>query len=206
MLSYHSDPALKQGVLTQLHAHAAADEIVKGVYWEDGKGCAVGCTVHSNNHAEYETAFGIPTALAHLEDAIFEGLPNAAAKEWPMRFMRAVPVGRDLGRVQWFFLSWLLTDRAVGTLCARAAGGDMPTVDEWLAAGLLSWGAAGTEAANVAGIAVDAARSAASAAGTAARGAARGAAGPAEWVAWTAMYEQTVEQMADKLIEILEAA
>jgi hypothetical protein len=113
MLAYHSDPALKSAILAQLQAHHDADQIVKGQYWQDGKGCAIGCTIHSGSHAEYEPRFGIPQILARLEDCIFEGLPNRAAKKWPMRFMGAIYPGADLSRVGWAFVHWLLTDETV---------------------------------------------------------------------------------------------
>ena len=92
MLAYHNDPQLKKQILEQLQRHYDADEIVKGRYWQNGKGCAVGCTLYSNQHKEYESRFGIPEILAHLEDTIFEGLPNEEAKNWPIRFMSAIMV------------------------------------------------------------------------------------------------------------------
>ena len=113
MIAFQNTTVTKLDVLAQLRAHAAADQIIKGQYWENGKGCAVGCTVHSDNHAEYETRFGIPQMLARLEDCIFEGLPNADAMAWPVRFMEAVPEGADLSRLSWRFLHWLLTDETV---------------------------------------------------------------------------------------------
>lgn len=93
MLAYHNDPSIKTALLAQLEGHRLADQIVKGQYWQNGKGCAVGCTIHSGNHAEYETRFGIPQALARLEDMIFEGLPNDLAMVWPGRFTSA-KIGR----------------------------------------------------------------------------------------------------------------
>jgi hypothetical protein len=113
MLAYHNDPTIKIAILAQLAKHREADELIKGEYWENGKGCAVGCTIHSGNHAEYETRFGIPQMLARLEDRIFEGLPNGKAKEWPERFMSAARVGADLSLVGWKFQYWLLTDEKV---------------------------------------------------------------------------------------------
>jgi hypothetical protein len=117
MLAYHNDPAIKSKLLADLQAHADADRLVKGQYWESGKGCAVGCTLHSvgadgtaENHSEYETRLGIPQMLAQLEDAIFEGLHNADAMQWPMRFSAAIATGADLSRVGWQWLHWLLTD------------------------------------------------------------------------------------------------
>ena len=117
MLAYHNDQAIKSKLLADLQAHADADRLVKGQYWENGKGCAVGCTLHSvgaagnaNNHAEYETRLGIPQMLARLEDTIFEGLPNADAMRWPVRFSAAINPGADLSLVGWKWLHWLLID------------------------------------------------------------------------------------------------
>lgn len=112
--AYHNDPQIKADILAQLAAHREADQLVKGQYWRDGKGCAVGCTIHSNNHAEYETQFGIPQMLARLEDCIFDGLPNEQAMVWPERFMGAIVPGSDLSRVGWQFLHWLLTESGIG--------------------------------------------------------------------------------------------
>ncbi|MGN6121686.1 MAG: hypothetical protein ACTHOJ_01890, partial [Sphingomonas oligoaromativorans] len=110
MRAFHGSEDLKTQKLVQLRAHEAADEIVKGLYWQGGKGCAVGCTVHSSSHAAYETEMGIPRMLARLEDGIFEGMSNAAAKRFPVRFIEAIPVGADLSRVGWQFLHWLVAD------------------------------------------------------------------------------------------------
>lgn len=113
MLAYHNDPSIKTAILAQLAEHSRQDEIVKGQYWQDGKGCAVGCAIHSGNHAEYESRFGIPIMLAYLEDCIFEGLLNGVAKAWPERFMSSIAPGADLRLVGWKFQHWLLTDPKV---------------------------------------------------------------------------------------------
>ena len=42
MLAFHNDPALKEQVYATVLAHCEADKLVKGQYWERGKGCAVG--------------------------------------------------------------------------------------------------------------------------------------------------------------------
>jgi len=113
LLAYHGKKSIKTNILKQLQKHHDADELVKGQYWEGGKGCAVGCTIYSSNHSEYEPRFGIPQMLAKLEDRIFEGLPNDKAKEWPIAFMSAIKPGADLSRVGWQFMHWLLTDETV---------------------------------------------------------------------------------------------
>lgn len=110
MITFNGDAGLKAKIRAQLQAHYDADEIAKGVYWENGKGCAVGCTIHCSNHLEYEKQFGIPIQLAYLEDVIFENLPNGYAKEWPLRFWDAIPVEKDLGVVINRFLSWLINE------------------------------------------------------------------------------------------------
>ena len=113
LIAYKNNPEVKAKVLAQLEAHRAADQIVKGQYWEHGKGCAVGCTVHSDDHMAYERRFGIPVMLARLEDCIFEGLPNERALDWPLQFMAAIKPGQDLSLVGWKFQHWLLTDEKV---------------------------------------------------------------------------------------------
>ena len=46
LVAFKDTTVTKPFVIKQLRDHAAADEIVKGQYWEGGKGCAVGCTIH----------------------------------------------------------------------------------------------------------------------------------------------------------------
>ena len=80
MKAFHGDPKIKAKYLRRIRKHYKADQIVKGQYWENGKGCAVGCTIHSSNHRAYETELGIPRAIAKLEDGMFEELPDELAK------------------------------------------------------------------------------------------------------------------------------
>ena len=114
MLAYHNKPELKQSVLAEMAMHRKADRLIQGYgYWENDKGCAVGCLIKSGNHAEYETKFGIPEMLAGLEDIIFEGLPEKESKEWPERFLKAIHTGSDLSRVGYQFMYWNLTKNLV---------------------------------------------------------------------------------------------
>jgi hypothetical protein len=110
MRSYYSDPSIKSVYLARVAGHADADEIIKGRYWENGKGCAVGCTIHGETHESFERELGIPQMLAWLEDVIFEGLPNRLAKTWPERFLSSIAPGKDLSPVGWRFLHWLLSE------------------------------------------------------------------------------------------------
>ena len=116
MKAFHNDPLIKEYYFTRLNEHYQADEIIKGKYWENGKGCAVGCTVHSSNHNKYELELGIPKSIAHLQDTIFENLPNKLAKEFPIQFLSAIKVGADLKKVNNLFTIWVLTDEKYGVL------------------------------------------------------------------------------------------
>ena len=197
MLSYHNDHKIKEEIIKKLERHYELDEIVQGVYWENGKGCAVGCTLESNNHAEYEARFGIPEELAHLEDKIFEGLDLEDAKEWPLRFMKAIPVGVDLSLVHYKFMYWLLTDEDVNLGITHALVRDEVTrvadLMSLLAAGeeietkkiSVAFSSAWSAARSAVNIAVSAARSAESAASAA-----------------CAAKRAAFKKMADKLIEL----
>lgn len=150
MLAYHNNPEIKEKYMARVQGHAKADEFIHGTYWENGKGCAVGCTIHSSDHMAYETELGIPVMLARLEDVIFENLPNGKSKEWPELFLSSIPVGADLSMVGSKFMHWILIDpkdgvirfakgeskkavEGVANLYQRRLNGDEPSDKEWAA-------------------------------------------------------------------------
>jgi hypothetical protein len=118
MLTFHGSQELKDQRIAQVRAHRLADQLIHGQYWQDGKGCAVGCTVHSGDHMAYESELGIPVELAYAEDHIFESLPNGKALMWPERFLQAIPVGVDLRatHVNKRYVLALLTDEKRGLM------------------------------------------------------------------------------------------
>lgn len=205
MKAFVDTPVSKEQLLASLASHREKDRLVKGQYWEEGKGCAVGCSIHDfapgeeEHHSYYEKLFGIPESLARLEDNIFENLPNGEAQEWPERFVQAVRPGADLSQVADRWLLWLLSGdesplarwrdephiQAVATLYKRKLAGDSPTLEEWKAAGEAAEAAA-RAAAEAAARDVAAARDAARAAGEAAWDAAGAAAWDAARAAWAA--------------------
>lgn len=126
-IAFHNDPALAEMVRAQVDAHAAADEIVQGRYWEDGKGCFIGCLAHSEDTDKVEALTGFPLMLTRIAEGIFEGMDNAAAKGFPQQVIAAPAVGADLSLVPWQFLHWCVTealhryaDPATQTACAPA--------------------------------------------------------------------------------------
>jgi len=97
LIAYHGDPELKAQTIAQMKQHRIADTIIKGHYWQGGKGSAVGCLTHGldGGHDQYPELFGIPEWLAHLEDRVFSNLPNDQAKLWQERFLSAIQPGAD---------------------------------------------------------------------------------------------------------------
>jgi hypothetical protein len=66
MLAYHNDPSIKAKYLARVAEQHRQDDILQGYgYWARGKGCAVGCTLHSNKHSQYEIELGLES-LARL--------------------------------------------------------------------------------------------------------------------------------------------
>ena len=121
MITFHGKPELKEQLLNNLRDHAKADAFTQGVYFEGGKGCAVGCSIvdfggYVDDHSEYERLFGIPRVIAKLEDGIFEGLSIEDSKWWPIAFAESIPVGVNLDLVFYSFMSWLLADQSDGVI------------------------------------------------------------------------------------------
>jgi len=116
LLSFHGDEKIKEKYIERLRQHRIADEIVQGIGFEKGKGCAIGCTLNNYSHAAYEVELGIPRILAKLEDRIFEGLSVEESKDFPINFLTAIPVGRDLKHVYKHFFIWMLVDEKDGVI------------------------------------------------------------------------------------------
>jgi hypothetical protein len=159
MIAYHGKNEVKDMYINRVQMHRAADQLKQSFgYWQmdpSGKfrGCAIGCTLHSSDHAAYEQELGIPMILARLEDSIFENLPAGRAQTWPEEFLASVPVGADLSMVWSRFAVWLMVDecwgvvnfaineksreavRRVAVLYERQVASDHPSIQEFSEAG-----------------------------------------------------------------------
>jgi hypothetical protein len=104
MLAYHNAPAIKAKYVARFAAHRAADEVIQGSGFDNGRGCFVGCTLNKYDHALFPVELGWPEWLARLADTIFEGLPREEAPQFGTDLLDAVPVGVDLDPVRNRFL------------------------------------------------------------------------------------------------------
>ena len=114
--AFYNDPKIKEKYVKRVKEHQKLDEIIQGDYWENGKGCAVGCTIHGDSHQAYEDELNISISIARLEDGIFEGLPAKEARLFPLRFIEAISEGADLSLVIYKFNHWLLIDEKYGVI------------------------------------------------------------------------------------------
>ena len=144
-IAFHGNPKIKADLLARIDAHYQADEITQGTYWENGKGCAIGCMTHSPNggHDQFPTRWGIPAQIAYLADVIFEALPPVEAKEWPRQLIEAIHVGADLSLAWDRWAAWMLHDLVaagldpdgvvsrMAALFDRSVNGNTPEASEW---------------------------------------------------------------------------
>ncbi len=231
--AFHNDASLKDFLLAELAKHREHDRIIRGTYWENGRGCAVGCTLEAlrirscrpdidhESHITLAKELDIPLILVRFEDHLFERLPAAESQAWPERFTRAIKVGADLSMIWPRFALWLLTEEVpryvqdrrslvslekVGALYKEWCEGIKPSIDRWQTARKIAVDAA---YAAVDADDVDAIRSAIHSATTAAiyTDDAEGAASAA-CVAADSIFAGigVYTRQADKLIELMEAA
>ena len=110
VLAYHGKETLKQETIAKMQSHHDADELVKGLYWKQGKGCMIGCLAHRNTDAHEWVAetLGFPLELAHLYDGLFEGQSLEASRWFPLKVLNATHTGADLSKVAARFKLWVL--------------------------------------------------------------------------------------------------
>ena len=185
----------------EVAAHIRADALVRGSYWKPsknavgGQGCFISCLTHSSDPTPASKRFGLPVAVLHIAENIFESLPDAEGRA----FFAALPDavgrdGKDLSRVHWGFLAAELrampqtTDAAQAVIDPVIVGMDLLfSGQQWTAAEAAEAAAEAAEAAEAAKAAAKAATKAAARAAKAAAYAAY-AAYAAEAAAYAAAY------------------
>ena len=112
LLAYFGKDSIKQKYVNRMKNHIKADELVRGIGFEDCKGCAVGCTLDNYNHKSYETELGLPEWLARLEDTIFEGMSEEKSKQFPLLLLQSITPGANLDKTYHKFCKYVLTEFA----------------------------------------------------------------------------------------------
>ena len=225
LLSFHGDENLKKDLIEEMEAHQKADDLIQGTYNQSNgrfKGCAVGCSIESlnrrrglklnyyNDHAGLGEAIGAPEWLIRLQDSFFENLPKKYAKQFPVDFYQAIPVGADLEPVKWRFCAFILQENITLVLALKiddklkeqvitAIRKVLSVHEKAIAAG--EWDESAAESAESA--AWSAARSAAWSAARSARSAAWSAADSAARSADSAERFVAYKRYADKLLDLL---
>ena len=151
-VSFHDDQAVKNDIQQRMLGHIERDEVIRSIGFANGRGCAVGCTYDTYNHADVARRSGVPVQLIHLLDYLHENTSDEIwkpKKGMPLayRFWDAIPVGVDLQPVVHRIHAYIQernaarTEGGIKAICERvrdlhlrAANNDMPTDDEWTAA------------------------------------------------------------------------
>ena len=85
--------------------HINDDRVRQGTYWENNKGCFIGCLTHSNQAQAVTDKFGMPLPLVKMTERIFERLPEKEAVQFFADIPHAIGAdGKDLSLVHWKFL------------------------------------------------------------------------------------------------------
>lgn len=106
---YNADDLIRMA-----QAHQDADRFAQGRWWENGKGCSLGCMFHADNtnNDNYcltaEQTTGIPYAINRFQERIFEWLPKNGAKLWTLQFYQLRPSEKDLSQVIDHLMLWIL--------------------------------------------------------------------------------------------------
>ena len=199
--AFNNNKVFQAQMIAAAISHREKDEYIAGAYAKVNgsfKGCSVGCSLFDvkgikgvdvgeeyNDLALLAKELGIPEFICHLQDSIFEGLPESERLRWTERLFNSIPLGADLTPVLPRFLLKTL-DRLPETNRADVVDAIRGVKDV-----LINWSETGEAD-------IEAARSAAGSAARSAARSARSAEGPARSAAW--------EQIANDLIECVEGA
>jgi hypothetical protein len=115
--AYFGDKLLKSSRISQVKKQIDDGVLKHGSYGkmeDDGvmRGCAVFVTTcdSTSPHETMWDELNIPIGLAYLEDIIFEYLEQPHDRDWPVKFLDAIPVGADLSFVEPKFMLWLMQE------------------------------------------------------------------------------------------------
>lgn len=85
--------------------HIAADQVVQGRYWENNRGCFIGCLTHSSKSQLVTHKFGMPLPLVCITERVFDRLTEKESVKFFADIPAAIDIdGKDLSLIHWQFL------------------------------------------------------------------------------------------------------
>ena len=142
MKAYQNCLFTKAYAQEQARIHVASNKLKAS----SGKNCSIACMFDGYNHELAEDYYSMYPQVIYTLDAIYEGLEIKEYKyQFHIDFYDAIPEGGDTKQGWHNFMSQLMLDqnqgtivhdrsdasKIVGLLYLRAAGGDIPTKDEF---------------------------------------------------------------------------
>ena len=92
----------KDILIAAMLEHGRLDRITQGLWWDNGKGCHIGCCGHAfgfnngeSNFTQLAEKTGIDEWLLRLSEKIFEGLESEQSKKFSIEFCESLPVNVD---------------------------------------------------------------------------------------------------------------
>lgn len=169
--AFYGDASLRNAIVERVRQHIDADQIVTSSaatpICDEAKGqySLMGAALHAADAERYEGTFGIPAHVARLEEvthgflmqevADTDGNKKYAFREptlnYPLDWLKAIPLGADVQSVTSEFIRWFLLDltdaaylyelmandaakaaaREIAALHEQAAHSEPPTAEAW---------------------------------------------------------------------------
>ncbi len=101
MKAFLGKQSVKDKYVGRLRHSREIDRLTQGTTGDGVKenGCFISCTMGKYSHTDFEKKLGVPLALAHIMENIFESMSAKDAAEWAEKPLAAVRVGADLSLV-----------------------------------------------------------------------------------------------------------
>lgn len=117
---------VKSRMIELADEHQKNDEYLAGRFWNNGKGCSIGCTIHDakklglvdeleyGDHAALAKVLGVPEFVTRIMDTIFEWLPDAERPAFTPLVLRTIRPDRHYATLQDHFSAWCMLDPKYG--------------------------------------------------------------------------------------------
>lgn len=105
--SFFNDQKIKDKYVKRMAAHRQADELIRGVGFQEGKGCFIGCILNNYDHSQFENELNIPEWVGRVFDVLYEGMSIDRYIEFTT-VLEDIPLGSDLNKIKRPFMIFIL--------------------------------------------------------------------------------------------------